>query len=410
MDDVLTMILAGGAGTRLRPLTRERAKPAVPFGGHYRLIDIVLSNFVNSGFYQIKILTQYKSESLDRHISRGWRLSEQLDQFVDVVPAQQRVGQHWYRGSADAIYQNLNLIEDNQPEDVCVFSADHIYKMDVSQMVHMHRRQQADLTVAAIPVSVEEARAFGVFEIDEEGRITDFVEKPDDPTPMPGDSDRCLASMGNYVFGTGPLVDELRRDADREESTHDFGRDIVSEMVADPDYEVFVYDFSDNRVPGQHEREIGYWRDVGTIDSYWEASMDLVSVHPHFDLYNDQWPIRTYYENHPPAKFVHHDPSTERVGRAIDSTVAEGCIVSGGLIKGSILFPEVHVHSYSKIEDSILFEGVEVGERARIRRAIIDKDVVIPPDTVIGHDLERDRERFTVSEDGIVVIPKGERL
>jgi glucose-1-phosphate adenylyltransferase len=410
MDDVLSMILAGGAGTRLRPLTRERAKPAVPFGGRYRLIDIVLSNFVNSGFYQIKILTQYKSESLNRHVSRGWRLSDQLDQFIDVVPAQQRVGPQWYRGSADAIYQNLNLIEDNQPEDVCVFGADHIYKMDISQMLQDHRRREADLTVAAVPVTLEEAKAFGVFEIDEEGRITDFVEKPDDPTPMPGDPERCLASMGNYIFDTETLVERVRNDADKEDSSHDFGHDIVSPMVADPDSEVFVYDFSDNRVPGQHEREVGYWRDVGTVDAYWRASMDLVSVHPHFDLYNDKWPIRTYYENHPPAKFVHHDPSNERVGKAIDSMVAQGCIVSGGTIQDSVLFPEVHTHSYSRIDESILFEGVEVGEGARIRRAVIDKGVEIPPETVIGHDLEKDRERFSVSDEGIVVIPKGEEL
>ncbi|MFB6374367.1 MAG: glucose-1-phosphate adenylyltransferase [Bradymonadaceae bacterium] len=410
MENVLTMILAGGQGTRLRPLTRDRAKPAVPFGGRYRLIDIVLSNFVNSGFHQIKILTQYKSESLNQHVSRGWRLADQLDQFIDVVPAQQRVGPQWYRGSADAIYQNLNLIEDNDPDDVCVFGADHIYKMDISEMVEHHRKQGADLTVAAVPVTLEEGEAFGIFEIDDDGKITDFVEKPDNPTPMPDDPNKCLASMGNYVFGTDALVDRVVRDADKEESAHDFGKNIVAWMVEDPEADVYVYDFSTNRVPGQHEHEVGYWRDVGTIDNYWTASMDLVSIHPHFDLYNEEWPIKTYYKDHPPAKFVHDDRVNERVGKAINSTVSEGCIVSGGVIRDSILFPEVRVNSYSEVDQSVLFEGVDVGRRAKIRRAIIDKDVEIPPDTVIGYDLEKDRERFTVSDDGIVVIPKGENL
>lgn len=410
MEDVLTMILAGGAGTRLRPLTRDRAKPAVPFGGRYRLIDIVLSNFVNSGFYQIEVLTQYKSESLHQHISRGWRLSEQLNHFIDIVPAQQRVGPQWYRGSADAVYQNLNLIRDHEPEDVCVFGADHIYKMDVSDMVRFHREREADLTVAAVPVSLEEGKSFGVFDVDASGRIDNFVEKPDEPTPMPGDEEKCLASMGNYIFDAEVLADRVREDAQDEESAHDFGKNIVTEMVRDPDASVYVYDFSQNRVPGQPEREVGYWRDVGTIDSYWEASMDLVRIHPYFDLYNDEWPIRTHFENHPPAKFVHDDPSNERVGRAINSVVAEGCIVSGGVIRDSILFPEARVNSFSEIDQSILFEGVDVGRRAKIRRAIIDKNVEIPPDTVIGHDLEKDRERFTVSDNGIVVIPKEEQL
>ena len=409
-EDVLAMILAGGAGTRLRPLTRDRAKPAVPWGGRYRLIDIVLSNFVNSGFYQIKILTQYKSDSLQQHVSRGWRLSEQLDQFVDIVPAQQRVGPQWYRGSADAIYQNLNLFEDHDPDDVCVFGADHIYKMDVEHMLDFHREKGADLTVAAVPVSLEEGKAFGVFDIEEDGRIKDFYEKPDDPISMPGDPERCLASMGNYIFDADALENRVRLDADKEESDHDFGKDIVTWMVRDPEASVYVYDFSTNPVPNQHERESGYWRDVGTIEAYWEASMDLIEIHPHFDLYNPEWPIRTYYENHPPAKFVHDDPSNQRVGKAINSMVAEGCIVSGGVIRDSILFPEVRINSYSEVDESILFEGVDVGRRAKIRRAVIDKNVTIPPDTVVGYDLEKDRERFTVSDEGIVVIPKGEKL
>lgn len=409
-EDTLVMILAGGAGTRLRPLTRDRAKPAVPFGGRYRLIDVVLSNFVNSGFFRVKILTQYKSESLNQHVARGWRLSDQLDHFIDVVPAQQRVGPQWYRGSADAVFQNLNLVEDNDPDDVCVFGADHIYKMDVGQMLERHREREADLTVAAVPVSLEQGSSFGVFEVGEGDEIVDFVEKPEAPTPMPGAPDRCLASMGNYIFETDALVRRLKADAEDEESAHDFGKNIVTEMVRDPEASVFVYDFSENRVPGQPEREVGYWRDVGTIESYWEASMDLVHVHPMFDLYNDKWPIRTNFENHPPAKFVHDDPEGDRVGKAIHSVVAEGCIVSGGVIRESILFPEVRVHSYSEIERSILFEGVEVGRGAKLRRTIVDKNVEIPPDSVIGYDLEKDRERFTVSEDGIVVIPKEETL
>ncbi len=411
MDDVLVMILAGGAGTRLRPLTRERAKPAVPFGGRYRIIDIVLSNFVNSGFYHIKVLTQYKSDSLNRHITRGWQLSEHLGHYVDVVPAQQRVGPRWYQGSADAIYQNLNLLRDESPRDVCVFGADHIYKMDIRQMVDHHRRAGAELTVAAIPVSLEKGRAFGVFEVDRDGRIIDFEEKPDDPTPMPDREDMCLASMGNYVFETGSLAEWVKRDARDDESDHDFGKNVVTEMVRDPDSEVYLYDFSTNTVPGQPDSEQGYWRDIGTVESYWRASMDLVSIHPNFDLYNDDWPIRTYKDGHrPPAKFVHDEPSNERVGKAINSTVADGCIVSGGVIRDSILFPEVQVHSYAELEQSVLFEGVDVGRRAQLRRVIVDKHVDIPPDTVIGYDRERDRERFSVTDDGIVVIPKGETL
>lgn len=407
MDDVLVMILAGGQGSRLMPLTDDRAKPAVPFGGRYRIIDFVLSNFVNSGFYKIKVLTQYKADSLINHISRGWRLSELVGHYVDAVPAQQRRGPHWYRGSADSIYQNLNLIEDAEPRDVCVFGGDHIYKMDVRQMVDWHRQCGGALTVAAVPVPIEEAWQFGIIEADEEGRIIGFQEKPDDPKPMPGDPTRCLASMGNYIFESEALVDEVTRDALDEESAHDFGKSIVTKMVRDDVSDVFVYDFSQNSVRGQTERERGYWRDVGTIDSYWQASMDLVAIDPEFDLYNPKWPIRTRYEHHAPAKFVHDDPSHNRVGTAINSMVAEGAIVSGGIIHNSILFPLVRVNSYSRIEESVLFDGVDIGRRAKIRRAVIDKGVSIPPDTVIGYDLEKDRQRFTVSDGGVVVIPKG---
>ena len=407
MNDVLAMILAGGKGTRLHPLSAERAKPAVPFGGRYRIIDFVLSNFVNSGFYKLKILTQYKSDSLNIHLSRGWRLDEFLGHYIDTVPAQQRRGPRWYAGSADAIYQSLNHIEDENPADICVFGADHIYHMDIRQMVGFHRDRRADLTVAAIPIPIEEGHQFGILEVDEDHRIINFREKPDDPDPIPGNPDYCLGSMGNYVFRTPRLIQEVIRDAEDDDSSHDFGNNIVTHMVNDPDAETFAYDFSNNTIPGTSGEGLNYWRDVGTIKAYWEASMDLVSVNPEFDLYNQKWPIRSHYDHFPPAKFVHDDPKTKRVGTAINSIVAEGCIVSGGTIRNSVLSACVRTHSYSTIEQSVLFEGVKVGRRAKIRRAIIDKDVEVPPDTTIGYDRDADEERFHVSDDGIVVIPKG---
>ncbi|RAL22808.1 glucose-1-phosphate adenylyltransferase [Lujinxingia litoralis] len=407
MNDVLVMILAGGEGKRLRPLTLDRAKPAVPFGGRYRIIDFVLSNFVNSGFYKIKVLTQYKSDSLLNHISRGWHLAQFIDHYIDPVPAQQRRGPQWFQGSADAIFQNLNLIYDEEPRDVCVFGGDNIYKMDVGQMLATHRERDADLSVAAIPVPLEQGSAFGILEIDDEQRIVGFAEKPTHPKPIPNRPGWCLASMGNYIFKTPGLVEEIIRDAHDNESAHDFGKNIITNMVRSGHQACFVYDFSTNDIPGQSERERSYWRDVGTIDSYWEASMDLISAEPQFDLYNRRWPIRTHYQHYPPAKFVHDDPATNRVGQAINSSVAEGCIVSGGTIRNSVLFQRVRVNSYSSIEDSVLFEQVEVGRRARIRKAIIEKDVVIPPDTVIGYDEELDRARFPVSDKGVVVVPKG---
>ncbi|AWV90970.1 glucose-1-phosphate adenylyltransferase [Bradymonas sediminis] len=410
MEDALVMILAGGVGSRLRPLTLDRAKPAVPFGGRYRIIDFVLSNFVNSGFYKIKVLTQYKADSMINHISRGWRLSEMLSHYVDAVPAQQRRGPHWYSGSADAIYQNLNLIDDANPRDICVFGGDHIYKMDVAQMLKHHRDRGAELTVAAIPVPLEEGTQFGIIEVDAEGRIIGFEEKPDNPRPMPNDPTRCLASMGNYIFGSQALVREVTRDAEDENSAHDFGKNIVTRMVQDADCPVFVYDFSTNIIPGQPLAEQGYWRDVGSIDAYWQSSMDLVALSPQFDLYNPKWPIRTRYKHYAPAKFVHDDPDNNRVGSAVNSMVAEGVIVSGGLIRNSILFPRVRVNSYSSIEESVLFTRVQVGRHARLRRCVIDKDVEIPPYAEIGFNLEEDRRRFTVSPEGVVVIPKGTTL
>ncbi len=409
MNDVLVMVLAGGEGKRLRPLTRDRAKPAVPFGGRYRIIDFVLSNFVNSGFYKIKVLTQYKSDSLNNHISRGWHLAQFVDQYVEAVPAQQRRGPQWYKGSADAIYQNLNLLYDEAPNHVCVFGGDNIYKMDVRQMIAVHLEQDADVTMAAIPVPIEQGSEFGIIEVDENWRIVDFQEKPEKPRCIPGQPDKCLVSMGNYIFKTQVLAEEVVRDAHDPESVHDFGKNILTHMVRNG-AKVQAYDFSQNIIPGQPSREQSYWRDVGSIDSYWSASMDLISVEPEFNLYNRRWPIRTHYKHFPPAKFVHDDPDNNRVGTAINSIVAEGVIVSGGLIRNCILFPKVRVNSFSHIEDSIIFERVNIGRHVKIRKAIIDKDITIPPHTVIGYDLEADRARFTVSENGVVVIPKGMEL
>lgn len=407
--DVLVMILAGGEGSRLRPLTNDRAKPAVPFGGRYRLVDFVLSNFVNSGFFRIKVLTQYKSESLNQHIMRGWRLATILDQYVEVVPAQQRRGKQWYVGSADAIHQNLNLIADAKPKQVCIFGADNIYNMDVSQMLEEHRDKGSKLSIATIPVPIEEASAFGVVEVNEEGRIIDFHEKPKNPPPMPGNPAMSLVSMGNYIFDTEVLVEQILRDSADVNSVHDFGKSIITYMVKKTDIPCYAYDFSTNKVPGQSAEQSGYWRDVGTIRSYWQTSMDLVAVTPEYNLYNTEWPVRSHHKQFPPAKFVHDEPNNARVGKAINSIVSEGVIVSGGTIRQSILFPSVRINSYSSVEESIIFSRVNIGRNVRIRRAIIDKDVDIPEGTQIGYDLEKDRKRFTVS-DGIVVVPKGTKF
>jgi glucose-1-phosphate adenylyltransferase len=409
MAKLLAMILAGGEGRRLDPLTRERAKPAVPFGGRYRIVDFVLSNFANSGILKLKVLVQYKSESLNAHIQRGWRLTSLLDQYVEIVPAQMRVGPKWFEGSADAIYQNLNIITDEEPEFTFVFGADHIYRMDVRQMLEFHKAKSAELTVAAIPIPVEEASDFGIIEVDAQGRMVGFVEKPrSGAKTMPGDPTRCLASMGNYLFTTEALVQEIVRDAGDPNSAHDFGKSVVSSM-----YErkrVFVYDFAQNVVPGQGEKERGYWRDVGSLDAYFQSNMDLVAVEPVFSLYNDQWPIYTARHNFPPVKFVFNNEREGRVGHATDSLVSEGCILSGGHANRSILGPRVRVNSYALVDECILFENVNIGRHCKIRRAIVDKHVDIPAHTTIGYDLEQDRKRFFVTESGIVVIPKGMRI
>jgi len=406
MSKVLAMILAGGEGRRLDPLTRERAKPAVPFGGRYRIIDFVLSNFANSGIVRMKVLVQYKSDSLNTHVQRAWRLTSLLNEYVEIVPAQMRYGPKWFEGSADAIYQNLNIITDEEPDFTFVFGADHVYRMDVRQMLDYHQAKQADLTVAAIPVPIAEADQFGIIEMSPDGRMVGFVEKPKtDIKTMPNDPTRCLASMGNYLFTTDALVQEIVRDAGDPNSAHDFGKSIVTSMFNRK--RVYVYDFMNNVVPGQSEKERGYWRDVGSLDAYYQANMDLVAVDPVFSLYNFEWPIFTIRYNYPPAKFVFNNEKDQRIGRATDSLISEGCILSGGHAHHCILSPRVRINSYAYVEDSIIFEDVNVGRHCKIRRAIIDKHVDIPAGTVIGFDPEEDRRRFQVTETGIVVIPKG---
>jgi glucose-1-phosphate adenylyltransferase len=408
-NQVLVMILAGGEGKRLAPLTNERAKPAVPFGGRYRIIDIVLSNFVNSGFFRIKVLTQYKSASLEEHIARVWRLSPILDQFIEAIPAQQRTGKSWFKGSADAVFQSKHVITDENPEIVAIFGGDHVYKMDVSQMIDFHVDRRCDATVAVIPVPRHEARDFGVIEVDASGRIVGFHEKDPNAPTMPGNPDMCLASMGNYVFNTSALMGELNRDADVESSKHDFGHDILPRMVK-AGHAIYAYDFATNKVPGEDEHGLGYWRDIGTVEAYWQAQMDLIEIHPHFNLYNRRWPIRTGVTHDPPAKFVFRDEVHARVGIATDSLVSHGSIISGGRIHRSVLSVGCRINSFSEVEESVLFEGVRIGRHARLRRCVVDKDVEIPQGAEIGFNLDVDRKRFHVTENGIVVIPKRAKL
>jgi glucose-1-phosphate adenylyltransferase len=401
--NVLVMVLAGGEGRRLGPLTQDRAKPAVPFGGRYRIIDVVLSNFVNSGLHRIKVLTQYKSASLEEHIARAWRLSPMLDSFIETIPAQQRTGKSWFKGSADAVFQCWHVIEDESPELICIFGGDHIYKMDVRQMLRFHQDNEADATVAAVPVPRLEARAFGVLEVDEEGRIVGFHEKVDDPPPIPGAPDLALASMGNYVFDVPLLARRIREDSDVAESKHDFGHNILPKMVDRGD-RVLAYDFQTNKVPGEDADAPSYWRDIGTTDAYFDAQMDLVEIKPQFNFYNHRWPIRTGINHDPPGKFVFS--LEDRIGVATDSIVSLGCIISGGRIHRSVLGNRCRVNSFSQLEECVLLDNVNIGRHARIRRAIIDKDVEIPANVEIGYNLERDRERWYVSDGGVVVIPK----
>ena len=406
---VLAIVLAGGEGKRLMPLTADRAKPAVPFGGIYRLIDFALSNVVNSGYLKVVVLTQYKSHSLDKHVTSLWRMSTLLGNYVAPVPAQQRVGKDWYLGSADAIFQSLNLLADEKPDIVVVVGADHVYRMDFSQMVDQHVETGAGVTVAAIRQPIHLADQFGVIEVDDADRrkIGAFLEKPTDAKGLPDAPHEVLASMGNYIFDAETLIDAVTTDHDREGSKHDMGGDIVPVFVAAGDG--YVYDFKDNVVPGSTERDQGYWRDVGTMDSYYEANMDLISVHPIFNLYNYEWPIYTSTGSLPPAKFVHGHG--DRVGEARNSAVSPGVVISGGQVSGCVIAPRVNVHSYASIVDSVVLDGVDVGRYATIRRAIIDKNVVVPEHAEIGVNHDHDRERgFYVSDSGIVVIGKGHKV
>ena len=403
--NVFAIVLAGGEGKRLVPLTADRAKPAVPFGGNYRLIDFALSNLVNAGYLRIVVLTQYKSHSLDRHVSVTWRLSALLGNYVTPVPAQMRRGPRWFAGSADAIYQNFNLLNDERPDYVIVFGADHIYRMDPRQMVEQHIESGAGVTVAALRAPIEHADQFGVIEAAPDGRrIAAFREKPKDAKGLPDAPDKVFASMGNYVFTADVLRRIVAEDAADESSSHDVGGDLIPMLVERG--EAQVYDFSTNEVPGATERDRGYWRDVGTLDAFWEAHMDLISTDPVFNLYNQDWPILTWHEPLPPAKFVFADPG--RMGHALDSMVCPGVIVSGGEVRFSVVSPSVRIHSYASVESSVLMTGVEVGRGAEIRRAILDKNVFVHPGAKIGVDPEADRERFTISPGGVVVVGKGD--
>ena len=405
MKDVLAVVLAGGKGSRLEPLTRDRAKPAVPFGGIYRIVDFTLSNCLNSGLRRIHVLTQYKSGSLERHVRIGWGpiFHHELDEWIQCVPPQLRVGQRWYQGTADAVYQNVYLLDQDRPRLVLVCSGDHVYKMDYAKMIESHEASGALATVAAIEVPVGEASAFGVIAVDESSRITAFQEKPKSPSPIPGRPDTALVNMGVYVFETQALVRALAADAKRE-TRHDFGHDILPSLVDSG--RLHAYPF-----PDLNKKERPYWRDIGTLDSYFEASMDLVAVEPEFNLYDKAWPIRTMARPLPPAKtvFAQEEPGG-RLGIVLDSIVSPGVIVSGGRVERSILGPEVRVNSYARVEESVLMDGVDIGRHAKVHRAIVDKGVRIPPGFVVGDHEEDDKQRFTVTPGGVVVIPRGTLL
>lgn len=404
MKDVLAVVLAGGKGSRLEPLTRDRAKPAVPFGGNYRIIDFSLSNCLNSGIRRMLVLTQYKAMSLDRHINLAWRhyFCRELGEFIDVVPPQQRIDEHWYQGTADAVYQNIYALEKERPSYVVILAGDHIYKMNYRRMVEYHQEQNADLTIGSLRVDRESARQFGVMEVDSDQKIVGFEEKPEEPRTIPGDAGHCLASMGIYVFSARFLFEELCRDATDLNSCHDFGRDIIPANINKQ--RVFAFPFLD-----ENRKDTAYWRDVGTTDAYYDANMDLVSIDPMLNLYDQHWPIRTFQPNYPPAKFVYGSRgSADNVGHAHESIVCSGCIVSGGQVRKSILAPRVRVNSYAHVEESILFNQVQVGRHARLRKCIVDKYVTIPEGTEIGYDPDADRKRgFKVTENGVVVIAKG---
>ena len=404
---VLGIVLAGGKGTRLYPLTKERAKPAVPFGGKYRIVDFVLSNFINSGIYSIYVLTQFRSQSLLQHLNEGWQIGGILkNQFIISVPAQMRsTGEQWYQGTADAIYQNINLIEQAGPHIVAIFGADHIYRMNIAHMIADHQRTGATCTVAAIPVPKKHAYEFGVIETSPDNRILAFHEKNPDSPSIPGHPDQVFASMGNYLFATHTLLKALKEDAENSASSHDFGRDILPKLVADQ-HAIYAYDYQTNQIPGEPPDAQPYWRDVGTIEAYWEANMDLRAVKPALNLYNRQWPLRTNSYPDPPAKFTFDDEN--RRGEAIDSIVSGGCILSGGRVRNSILGRGVKVHAGALVEDSVILDNCDIGRRAKVRRAILDKNVRVPPDSTIGYDPEQDRKHYHVTSTGIVVV-EGDR-
>lgn len=400
---VLGIVLAGGKGTRLYPLTRERAKPAVPFGGKYRIIDFVLSNFVNSGIYSIYVLTQFRSQSLLQHLSEGWQFSGLLkSHFITHVPAQMRSEtESWYQGTADAIFQNINLIEQSDPHFVAIFGADHIYRMNIASMIDFHQEKNAEVSVAAIPVPRAQAREFGVIEAGEDGHIVAFHEKKADAPTMPGDPNRVYASMGNYVFSTRKLIELLKADAENPSSHHDFGMDILPKLAGKAP--IYAYNFEANHIPGEAEGSVPYWRDVGTIDAYYEASMDLNQIKPDLNLYNREWPVRSTSYPDPPAKFVFDEAN--RRGEALDSIVSGGCILSGGIVKKSVLSRGVRVHTGAVVEGSVLMDNCDIGRHAKVRRAILDKNVRIPEGGTVGYDLDADRARgWHVTESGIVVI------
>jgi glucose-1-phosphate adenylyltransferase len=397
LDDILVILLAGGAGERLYPLTKERAKPAVYFGGPYRIIDFTLSNCINSGLRRIFIATQYKSLSLNRHIRMGWSIvSEELGEFIEILPPQKRVGEHWYLGTADAVYQNLYSMVREAPSHVIILSGDHVYKMDYSKMLRFHCERGADATVASLEVPLGDGHRFGIVSVDEDDRVIGFEEKPPVPTSLPGSPDVALASMGIYIFRTDVLMRALEEDAARADSQHDFGRNIIPSLILTSP--VFSYRFYD-----ENKKAAKYWRDIGTLDAYFEASMDLCQVNPEFNLYDPEWPLRTYQPQAPPAKFVFVEEG-HRCGQALDSVISNGCIISGSRVSGSILCPNVRVHSFCEIDQSILMPGVRVGRHARIHRAIIDRDVLIPRGALIGFDEAEDRRRHTVTEGGVVIV------
>jgi len=406
MRDVLTMILAGGKGTRLEPLTRDRAKPAVPFGGLYRIIDFTLSNCINSGLRRILVLTQYKARSLDRHITAAWGfLPREMDEYIDVLPPQQRIDEQWYKGTADAIYQNIYTIEKADPNYVLILGGDHIYKMDYGDMIRFHKERQADLTIGCLPVPCTEAKSFGILKTDSTDRVVEFLEKPAQPPALPEAPGISLASMGIYVFTARIMYDLLCEDAINGASDHDFGSSLIPSILSSR--RVFAFRFRD-----KNRKAAPYWRDVGTLDAYYQASMDLVAVDPVLNLYDQEWPIRTSQPQLPPPKFVFNDDGprgSSRRGEAHDSMVCQGCIISGGHVARSILSPNVRINSYAQVASSILFDGVNVGRYCRIREAIVDKHVILPPNTVIGHDLDHDRRRgFHVTEQGVVIITRAE--